>query len=65
MRTTFVMSQATYYCVNFLHDGTFRSIDSMPAADQSDLAFDVTASRWRNIDLASSLILHITNRLTP
>ena len=43
----------TYYCVNFVHDRTLSSINSMPRADKSNLSFDIATLCRRNINLAS------------
>jgi hypothetical protein len=43
----------TYYCIDFLHDGSFSQVNGLSCADESYFSLNVTARRRGNIDLAA------------
>jgi hypothetical protein len=45
--------ESTYYCIDFLHDGSFSQVNGLFCADESYFSLNVTARRRGNIDFAA------------
>ena len=54
----------THHSVYFGHDCTFCRFDSLSTSDEADFSLNVAATGWRNVDLASSMILHVLDGLS-
>ena len=49
----------TYYSADFLHDGVLCMFDGRSSPDQTNLSFNITTGRFRNIDFAAREVLHV------
>ena len=53
----------TYNLFDFLVDGAFGSVNGGCCSNQTNLPSDVSSGSLRHVDLASGLVLHLSNCL--